>query len=48
MPRYFMLKDGIEPEKFFKRIAYSGAHDATAAWVEAGKAGNGCQGALQH
>ncbi|MCF7203280.1 putative selenate ABC transporter substrate-binding protein [Pseudomonas oligotrophica] len=41
MPRYFMLEDGIEPEKFFKRIAYSGAHDATAAWVEAGKADGG-------
>ena len=37
MPRYFMLKDGIEPEQYFKRIAYSGAHDATAAWVEAGE-----------
>ena len=41
MPRYFMLEDGIEPEKFFKRIAYSGAHDATAAWVQAGKADGG-------
>lgn len=41
MPRYFMLKDGIDPEQFFKRIAYSGAHDATAAWVEAGKADAG-------
>lgn len=41
MPRYFMLKDGIQPEQFFKRIAYSGAHDATAAWVEAGKADAG-------
>ena len=41
MPRYFMLQDGIEPEQFFKRIAYSGAHDATAAWVEAGKADAG-------
>lgn len=37
MPRYFMLKDGIKPESFFSRIAYSGAHDATAAWVQAGK-----------
>ncbi|UFH51599.1 putative selenate ABC transporter substrate-binding protein [Pseudomonas sp. KNUC1026] len=37
MPRYFMLKDGIKPETFFSRIAYSGAHDATAAWVQAGK-----------
>ncbi|MBT1121291.1 putative selenate ABC transporter substrate-binding protein [Stutzerimonas nitrititolerans] len=41
MPRYFMIKDGIQPEQFFKRIAYSGAHDATAAWVEAGKADAG-------
>ena len=41
MPRYFMLKDGIEREQYFKRIAYSGAHDATAAWVEAGKADAG-------
>jgi phosphonate transport system substrate-binding protein len=41
MPRYFMLQDGIEPEAFFSRIAYSGAHDATAAWVQAGKADGG-------
>lgn len=41
MPRYFMLQDGIEPEQFFSRIAYSGAHDATAAWVQAGKADGG-------
>ena len=41
MPRYFMLQDGIQPEEFFSRIAYSGAHDATAAWVQAGKADGG-------
>ncbi|MBS7663402.1 putative selenate ABC transporter substrate-binding protein [Pseudomonas lalucatii] len=41
MPRYFMLQDGIQPEDFFSRIAYSGAHDATAAWVQAGKADGG-------
>ena len=41
MPRYFMLKDGIVPEQFFDRVAYSGAHDATAAWVQAGKADAG-------
>ncbi|HCP57184.1 MAG TPA: putative selenate ABC transporter substrate-binding protein, partial [Pseudomonas sp.] len=41
MPRYFMLKDGIKPEEFFSRVAYSGAHDATAAWVQAGKADGG-------
>ncbi|WP_342623226.1 putative selenate ABC transporter substrate-binding protein [Pseudomonas alkylphenolica] len=38
MPRYFMLKDdNIKPESYFSRVAYSGAHDATAAWVQAGK-----------
>ncbi|CAK9891200.1 MULTISPECIES: putative selenate ABC transporter substrate-binding protein [Pseudomonas] len=41
MPRYFMLKDGIKPETYFSRVAYSGAHDATAAWVQAGKADGG-------
>ncbi|MGH8465734.1 MAG: putative selenate ABC transporter substrate-binding protein [Pseudomonas sp.] len=37
MPRYFMLKDGIKPETYFSKVGYSGAHDATAAWVQAGK-----------
>ncbi|MEF9899290.1 MAG: putative selenate ABC transporter substrate-binding protein [Pseudomonas sp.] len=38
MPRYFMLKDNnIKPETYFSRVAFSGAHDATAAWVQAGK-----------
>lgn len=38
MPRYFMLKqDNIKPEGYFSRVAYSGAHDATVAWVAAGK-----------
>lgn len=41
MPRYFMLQDDIKPEDFFSRVAYSGAHDATAAWVQAGKADAG-------
>lgn len=41
MPRYFLQKDGIAPEHFFSRVAYSGAHDATAAWVQAGKADAG-------
>jgi phosphonate transport system substrate-binding protein len=41
MPRYFMLQDGIKPEEFFSRVAYSGAHDATVAWVQAGKADAG-------
>ena len=37
MPRYFMQQDGIVPEQFFSRVAFSGAHDATVAWVQAGK-----------
>ncbi|MGE8295444.1 MAG: putative selenate ABC transporter substrate-binding protein [Pseudomonas sp.] len=41
MPRYFMLQDGVKPEEFFSRVAYSGAHDATVAWVQAGKADAG-------
>lgn len=38
MPRYFLLKAGIDPEKDFKRIAFSGAHDATVAFVASGRA----------
>ena len=41
MPRFFMQKDGINPETFFSRVAYSGAHDATVAWVQAGKVDGG-------
>lgn len=37
MPRNFLLEAGINPEKDFKRIAYSGAHDATIASVVSGK-----------
>ncbi len=37
MPRYFLLQNGIDPDKDFAKIAYSGAHDVTAKWVEAGK-----------
>ena len=37
MPRSFLLQAGIDPDKDFKRVAYSGAHDATAAAVAAGK-----------
>jgi phosphonate transport system substrate-binding protein len=37
MPRSFLLAAGIDPEKDFKRIAYSGAHDATIASVVSGK-----------
>lgn len=41
MPRYFMQQDGQVPEQLFSRIAFSGAHDATAAWVESGKVSAG-------
>ncbi len=37
MPRYFMLQAGIIPEKDFAKFSFSGAHDATAVWVEAGR-----------
>ena len=37
MPRHFLLEAGLVPEKDFKRIAYSGAHDATIASVVSGK-----------
>jgi phosphonate transport system substrate-binding protein len=37
MPRYFLLQSGINPERDLKQVAYSGAHDATAVWVESGK-----------
>ncbi|KZK27945.1 MULTISPECIES: putative selenate ABC transporter substrate-binding protein [Delftia] len=38
MPRFFLQQDGINPEKDFKTVAFSGAHDATVAFVAAGKA----------
>ncbi len=37
MPRYFLLQAGINPEKDFSRFSFSGAHDATVAWVEAAR-----------
>ena len=37
MPRYFLQQAGLTPEKDFKNVAYSGAHDATAAFVASGK-----------
>jgi len=38
MPRYVLLNAGIDPDKDFTRIAYSGAHDATVAFVASGRA----------
>ncbi|OGK84221.1 MAG: putative selenate ABC transporter substrate-binding protein [Candidatus Rokubacteria bacterium RBG_16_73_20] len=37
MPRYFLLRAGVTPEKDLRQVAFSGAHDATALWVESGK-----------
>ena len=37
MPRYFLLKVGIVPERDFSKFSFSGAHDATALWVQAGR-----------
>ncbi len=38
MPRHFLIQAGVNPEKDFRRIAFSGAHDATLAFVAGGKA----------
>ena len=37
MPSNFLLQAKIDPEKNFRRIAYSGAHDATIASVVSGR-----------
>ena len=37
MPRSVLLQAGLDPDKDFKRVAYSGAHDATIAAVASGK-----------
>jgi len=37
MPRNFLLEAGIEPERDFRRVAFSGAHDATIASVVSGR-----------
>ncbi len=38
MPRYYLQQAGIVPERDFKAVAFSGAHDATVAFVAAGRA----------
>jgi phosphonate transport system substrate-binding protein len=37
MPRSFLLQAGLNPDTDFRRVAYSGAHDATIAAVASGK-----------
>lgn len=41
MPRSYMLAGGVDPDKNLKRVAYSGAHDATVAAVASGKVAAG-------
>jgi phosphonate transport system substrate-binding protein len=41
MPRYYLLQHGIDPDRHFGKVAYSGAHDVTAKWVEAGRVDGG-------
>jgi phosphonate transport system substrate-binding protein len=38
MPRHFLLQAGVDPDRDFKTVAYSGAHDATVAFVASGRA----------
>jgi len=41
MPRHFLNQAGVVPERDFKAVAYSGAHDATVAFVASGRAEGG-------
>ena len=41
MPRYFLIQAGIQPDTDFKAVAFSGAHDATVAFVASGRADAG-------
>jgi phosphonate transport system substrate-binding protein len=38
MPRFFLLQAGINPDTDFRNVAFSGAHDATVAFVAGGRA----------
>jgi len=38
MPRFFLMQAGLNPDKDFSRVAFSGAHDATVAFVASGRA----------
>ena len=38
MPRFFLQQQGIDASKDFKTVAFSGAHDATVAFVASGRA----------
>lgn len=36
MPRHFLIQNGMDPESFFSRVDYTGAHDRTALSVQDG------------
>lgn len=36
MPRHFLVQEGVQPEKFFSRVAYSGDHTKTVLDVATG------------
>ena len=37
MPRFFLMQAGVDAGKDFKNVAFSGAHDATVAFIAGGK-----------
>jgi phosphonate transport system substrate-binding protein len=41
MPRFILQQAGIKPDADFKTVAFSGAHDATVAFVASGRADGG-------
>jgi phosphonate transport system substrate-binding protein len=41
MPRAFLLEAKVDPDRDFRRVAFSGAHDATIAAVASGKVNAG-------
>ncbi len=46
MPRHFLLAQFIDPENFFSRVEYAGAHDKTIQNVEAGRVALGAANSL--
>lgn len=46
MPRHFLQKGGINPEAFFGKVEFSGAHDRTARWVQEKKVDVGAVNAI--
>lgn len=36
MPRYYMTREGLDPDAFFRSVRHSAGHDQTALWVSDG------------